>query len=723
MNRMIRYNLALIIVVILIFSLGCSFMGRRETVNTNYYVLDYLPATENPSLIQASPFPKTLEVMETKLPRTYDRNQIVRKKSYTQISYFPNDLWANRLYDAVPNLLVRRLSAYNIFKRVSRDMMETKPDYYLETTINNIEYLDIERPTAFLRLEFVLRDASTQAVIFADSNERTRILYNKTVEYFVQSVNELIMLETDMFASQCAEYLNGKTVIDSFTDAGSGKINVPEFRNEALDFQVSETVPKGQLFLPIMMKAENPVPFVAEYRDTLDINNPVIDGIMNEITTLREGKWRITFGTQNISADVNINANMRTALNPFWSELIIKVIDESQTRIRMQYDIYSRSSGKDAFGNKVDFRYSPSEEIGEYDYLWILKPGNYMVTLNGSSPNSLKDFTTVTLEEGKSYELTMVVNPDGDRTVLVGAGILTTSETKGKLKYHKGAVHTNISLSSSNSVDRDNPTRSISLSSQFDNKVDYDIWPYHFTMKSLYDLGFDKTTGTEFRVNVDSYSLRNALGYYPWKKDVFLKNLGLYGRGDFTTHFFHENAFYQDEKNFIQVSSEQDSLFTMNEKRLNVKDSFYPLRLKEGTGITYRINITPKISLNLRFGYGWQQDYENKAYYFVKEVTIDGVVYQLFRENSSFDTRGIETSVLFSANSLFKIISLTSTLDVLFPTDKGDRSTRFDSENLVNIRLYRNISMDIKANIRYNRVLRDYVITDYNAFLRLSLYY
>jgi ABC-type uncharacterized transport system auxiliary subunit len=723
MNRFAYPYLALILFLIITLAAGCSFMNRKETVNTNYYVLDYLPATENPELVMEKPFPKTLEVMETKLPRTYDRNQIVRKKSYTQISYFPNHLWANRLYDAVPNLLVRRLNAYNIFRRVGRDLMETKPDYYLETTINNIEYLDIDKPQAFLRLEFVMRDASTQAIIFSNRNERSRILYNKTVEYFVQSVNELIMQETDLFAYKCIEYLQGSKVQDSFTATQTNKKAGPDFKNEILDYQVSETTPKGQLFIPLLMKAENPVPYVAEYIDTLEIDNPIINGIMNEITTLREGKWRAYFGTQNLTVDVDINANMRKVLTPFWSELVIKVIDESQTRVRMQYDIYSRSSNKDAFGNKVDFHYSPSEEIGEYDYLWILKPGNYMITLNGASPNSLKDFTTVTLEEGKSYELTMVVNPEGDRTVLVGAGILTSSDVKGKLKYHKGAVHTNISLSSSNSVDENNPTRSISLSSQFDNKIDYDVWPFHLTVKSLYDLGFDKTTGTEFRVNVDSYSLKNALGFYPWKENVFLKNLGLYGRGDLSTHYFHEFAFFQDEKNFIQVSDVQDSLFTMDAKTLMVKDSFYPIRLKEGTGLTYRLNLTPKISINLRSGYGWQQDYENDAYYYDGEITLGGNVYQLYRENASFDTRGIETSVLFAANNLFKIISLTSTLDVLFPMDRGDRSTRFDNENLVNIRLYRNISMDIKANIRYNRVLRDYVLTDYNAFLRLSLYY
>jgi ABC-type uncharacterized transport system auxiliary subunit len=723
MQRFSQLILIVVLLIIILSSAACSFLSRSEVVPTSYYVLDYLPATENPDLIQPKPFPQTMEVMDTKLPRSYDRNQIVQKMSYTEISYFPNQLWANRLYDAVPNLLVRRLNAYNIFRRVGRDLMDTKPDYYLESTIYNIEYLGIDKPLAFLRMEFILRNANTQEVVFTDRHERTRTLRDTSVEYLVQCFNEMIMAETDLFAGQCIDLLSGKQVHDSFTSLQSDKVTSPGYQQVSINAGESVDLQNGQLYIPMMLNTQNPIPFVAAYNDTADIEEPLVNGVMNDVIILRQGKWNIVLGPQNISKNIEIASNMRTVIDPFWSELIIKVIDESQTKVRMQYDIYSKSSGQDAFDTKVDFRYSPSEEIGEYDYPWVLKPGSYMITLNGASPNELKDFTTVNLEEGKSYELTMVVNPDGERTVLVGAGILTSSESVNRIKFHTGAIHTNINLSSNNSVDKNNPTSSISLSSQFDNKVDYDIWPFHFTMKSLYDLGFDKTTGTEFRVNVDSYSLKNALVLYPWKTNVFLKNFGLYGRGDLNTHFFKEFAFFTSLKNFMQVSQTADTLLLMSAKKFQVKDSFYPMRLKEGTGLTYRLNLTPTVSVNLRSGYGWLQDYENDTYYYKGDVTLGSNLYEYFQENPSTITRGIETSVLLTANNILKIVSLTSTLDALFPMDKGNRSTRFDNENLVNIRLYRNISLDIKADIRYNKVLRDYVLTDYNAFLRLSLYY
>lgn len=717
----------LCLVLCLVFALlcGCSFMGKRVIIPTKYYVLDYLPSTENPKLIQKEPFNKTLEIAETKLPRTYDRNQIVSRKSYTQISYFPNELWANRLYDAVPNLIVRRFNAYRIFKNVSRDLADTTPDFILETFIQNIEYVEGIKPAAFLRMEFVLRDTKTQKIIFTNRNERAQVLYDTSIEHLVQNFNQMIMHETDQFAINCIEFLKGNPVKDSFYALQPSLRSNIEFSEEPMEGTDDEVLNTGEILVPLVFKeSEMPIPFTASYVDTANVEDKNITGFMGEVIQVHPGKWELNLGSeQDISTTVQINSGMRKVVTPFWSELIVHIIDESQTKVRMRYDVFSKSSGQDAFDNKINTRTSPSDEIGEYEYIWILKPGIYMVTVNGASPNSYKDFATVTLEDGKAYKLTIVVNPTGERSVLIGAGILESSDLKGRPKIHKGAIHTNISLTSSNSVDKDNPTQSISLSSQFDNKVNYDIWPFHLSVKSLYDLGFDKTSGTDFRINVDDYSLRNALVFYPWKTNIFLKNFGLYGRGDLNTHFFSEYAFFQSDKNFIKISQEQDTVFVLNSKKLKVKDSFYPLRTKESGGLTYRINLTPNMTVNLRSGYGWQQDYENSVYSYIESKPINNIIYDFYMEIPSIDTQGFETSVLVNLTNLLSIFSLTSTLDVLFPMGKNDKSAIFDNENLINIKLLRNVSMDIKANIKYNKALRDYVLMDYSAFLRLSLFY
>ncbi len=724
MKKTIYYIALFLLATLGLTNSGCAFLNKRPVAANNYYVLDYLPATEQAGLIQAKAFDKTLEVFETSLPRTYDRNQIVRKKSYSQISYFPNEFWSTRLYEAVPNLIVRRLRAYNIFKNVSRDLGETKPDFFLESFIQNIEYVDGPKPFAFLRMEMVLKDSRSQAVVFANRNEASRPLLDTSMEYVVQCFNEMIMDETDMFASKCIDFLNGKPVEGSFLVASREKADRPAYALEQIWDLEELDAQTGELRVPLLMATEIPLAFEATYKDSTNARSEAVTGIMNEVMVLHQGLWNIQLTSdQIISTDVFVRPQMRTVVKPFWSEMIVRVIDESQTRVKMRYDVFAKTPGQDAYDLKVNTRYSPADEVGEYDHLWVLRPGNYLITVNGAAPNSYKDFTTISLEPAKSYILTIVVDPNGDRSVLIGAGLLESPVTRGRPRIHKGAIHTDINLASNNSVDKDNPTNSISLSGEFDNKLEYDIWPLHYITRSIYDLGFDKTTGTDFRVNIDDYSLKNALVLYPWQENRFLRNFGLYGRGDINTHFFKEYSFFTTDKNFIKISGDGDSLIVPSAKKLKIKDEFYPLRLKEGTGLTYRINLSPRISVNLRSGFGWQQDHEDGVYILDKSVILDTLSYDIYREISSTKTQGLENSVIIGMNNLLGFLSVASTIDILFPMGTADKSTKYDNENLINIKLYRNISVDIRAKVKYNKALRDYVQTDYSAFLRLSLYY
>ena len=205
------YQLLFVIsLLIVLLGFGGCFLNKTERILPKYYVLDYLKATENSALFQAVPFEKTLEIMDTKLPRTYDRNQLVKKTSYASITYFTNDLWANRLYDSVPNIVSQRLNAYNIFTKCGRDLGDATPDYYLETYIQNIEFVDTGNPQALLRMEFYLRKSADQTVIFSQVNERTRELRDTSVDFLVQTYNQMIMFETDLFAGRCIDFLSGK---------------------------------------------------------------------------------------------------------------------------------------------------------------------------------------------------------------------------------------------------------------------------------------------------------------------------------------------------------------------------------------------------------------------------------------------------------------------------------------------------------------------------------
>ncbi|MDZ4121288.1 MAG: ABC-type transport auxiliary lipoprotein family protein, partial [Candidatus Cloacimonadaceae bacterium] len=190
--------MSLLLLFVLSIGLTGCFGGRQRAV-TNYYVLDYNKATENPNLKMTRSFPHTLEIVETTIPRTYNRNQIVVKEQFSKIRYLQNDLWAIRLYDAVPNVMVERFKAYNIFQRVDRDLGEINPTYTLETNISNIEMIESDVPLAFLRMSFSLRERTTQKIVLSYQNESTKKMYDTSIVYLIQALNELIMAETDVF--------------------------------------------------------------------------------------------------------------------------------------------------------------------------------------------------------------------------------------------------------------------------------------------------------------------------------------------------------------------------------------------------------------------------------------------------------------------------------------------------------------------------------------------
>lgn len=269
---------------------------------------------------------------------------------------------------------------------------------------------------------------------------------------------------------------------------------------------------------------------------------------------------------------------------------------------------------------------------------------------------------------------------------------------------------------------------SFNAAAQFENNLDIHqkIRPFHFTSRSLYKLGLNITNDTDFRFNLDDYSLKSVLLLYPFEKKAFLKNFAFYGRADQNTHFFDETTFFTMNKDYILLDNEGTQVsYKTDQPSMTSKKAFYPLRLKEGTGLTYRINFGSNSWMSLRGGYGWQQDYNNNSYIFVSEVPATATMpkHDVYKEDVDLFSKGIESTIILSANNIFKFFSLNSTLDVLFPMNAAESNYRLDNDNSLNIRLYRNISIDVNVNIKYDKVKKPWVVYDGSSFLRVSLFY
>lgn len=714
---------------ILLLLTGC--LQKVERTPVNYYVLEYQPGTEKPELRRTTNTGKNLEVLDTVLNRTYDRSQIVVKENFYNVKFLQTDVWATRLRDAIPNLIVQRLKAYNIFGTVSRgEQLEKNPHYFLETKVYNIEKIAGTEPRAYLNMEFVLRDSTSERIVFSHKGERTMELIDPSMIYLVQAFNEMIMEETDLFAAKCNLYFSGLPIESKSLAASTSPIAryvYEEMIARETDFDF------GELMVITKTQTEEQIRYTIEELDSLNTVISTDELIMGVPALLTPGNYRVIIGEMgDLIIPVKILPRQRTVVKPNWGELKIVVMDESKARVRMGYDLWKKNTDGEGYKIYSGGMFSMGEdEVGAVDKLWILPPGSYLVKLGGGSWSDLRDFATVTLAEGEKKTLTMIVDPAAEGNVLIGAGVFADEDIGlGSKRIHRGAIHGNISLTSNNNVDKDKPTTSASLSGQFDNSIDTHelLKPFQFTTRSIYDIGLNLTSNQDLVFSPDDYSLKSVLLFYPLEERKFLKNFAFYGRMNLNTHIFEENTFFSENKNIMLQNSAGDTIsLLLNQSELKTKIAFYPLRLKEGIGLTYQINFSPNARTSLRVGYGWAQDYNKNSYVFDKTVTssLDGVNYEFerYKEEPNSSSKGIESTVILSALNLLKFVSINSTLDVLFRMGEPDHSYSLENENRINFRLFRNISLDVKFNISYDETKKPWTVYDYTTFLRLSLFY
>ena len=726
-NKSLSFILGLLPILFLLT--GC--LQKVERTPVNYYVLEYQPGTEKPELRRTTNIGKNLEVLDTVLSRTYDRNQIVVKENFYNVKFLQTDVWAMRLRDAIPNLIVQRLRAYNIFGTVSRgEQLEKNPQYFLETTVHNIEKIEGTEPRAYLKMEFVLRDSTSEKIVFTHKGERSIELIDPSMIYLVQAFNEMIMEETDLFAAKCNLYFSGLPIEGKSLSASASPIAKYVYEemvaiDTAFDF--------GELMVNTKTQTEEQIRYTIEELDSLNTVISTDEGIIGVPALLKPGHYRVIIGEMGDSIiPVEILPRQRTVVKPTWGELKIVVMDESKSRVRMEYDLWKKDAEGEGYkiysGGMVSMG---EDEIGAVDKLWILPPGSYLVKLGGGSWSDLRDFATVTIAEGEKKTLSMIVDPAAEGNVLIGAGVFTDEDIGlGSKRIHRGAIHSNISLTSNNNVDKNKPTTSASLTGQFDNSIDtHDLLkPFQFTTRSIYDIGLNLTSNQDFVFSPDDYSLKSVLLLYPMEKSKFLKNFAFYGRMNLNTHIFDETTFFSENKNIMLENSAGDTISVLlNQSELKTKIAFYPLRLKEGTGLTYQINFSPNTRTSLRVGYGWLQDYNKNSYVFDKTVagSLDGIDYEFekYKEEPNSSSKGIESTIILSALNLMKFISINSTVDVLFRMGVPDHSYSLENENRINFRLFRNISLDVKFNISYDESKKPWTVYDYTTFLRLSLFY
>ncbi len=704
-----KIKIVVLIMLTLILA-ACSF--NRNIESTNYYILDYNGCNEQQNLKLKAPYNYTVQINETRLPRTYDRNQIVSKYTFNQITYLKRHLWSSKLYDAIPNLISQRIKCYNIFKRVGRVNSASIPDFYIDTNVSNIEqYLDDGKQFAHLKMEFILKSGKDNKELFSYNNDRTKRVYSTGIDGVVSTLNDLILEETNTFSRLIVSYLEKKEIPD---DSLIEKLAEANKDFEEISGNINNV---GELLVPAIYDGE----MEPEYYIYSSGGDFIEEATMGDVIRLPKDEYKLRIGTdQLIDTQVEVKAGYRRVIKPTWGVLIVNIIDEDRNDVKMRYEIFQENDERvRSFGTY----YSSSDRITEPPDAHVLLPGMYKLTINGRPFNTYIDFTSVTISEEETYELTIVVESLDENEVssdrkLLGAGVIRSESDRRISQNGKwdNALYVIANFNSDNKTAEDDRKTSMTFIGEFDNKYDYEKGPFHYSMKSLYSIELNWETDEDFKVKNDDYNLENTVIYN------VMGGLGLYGRADLACHFSPTYDYISNgETRDIELRDADNNVsdYLTDRDKFKYQPTIFPLVLKEGAGLNYRFfqNIS-SVKMSIRGGIGWEQEVYHDTY--SQQSSSDSLY--VYRELENDYTTGFELSALGTLSMKKMPVDYTLSADFLFPFDANDEA-KYDIENILTLNLIKNVSWDIKATFTKGVQGRDYWVLDYGTFLRLSLFY
>jgi len=405
-----------------------------------------------------------------------------------------------------------------------------------------------------------------------------------------------------------------------------------------------------------------------------------------------------------VKSGVVVRVGQRTIVEPDWGALTVDIVDERGEHLEVIYEVFDSSTGI-SYGSE----YPAREALGDPPRVWHLTPGLYKVTVNNQPFNASRDFTTIQVEAGRWRRLTIVGESEDDLFQgMIAAGILDEEEfwnVQGNWAY-TSAIHGSINLDAQHPENLDSLLYSLDLNTQWDNQVRYQESPFSFMLNHVWELGLGLGSNEDLLVNRDLFSVRSS-GVVD-----LLGGLGLYARLDANTHIFPRNRLFSDPMNLSLLDADGQLRETLNSvEQLQVQVPLFPLVLKEGLGINFRLLNRARASLTFRSGFGLQQDFNNNA---LREVSPT-----VFQDVPDSTSMGLEVSALALVQPLPNLL-INSNADILFPFLEGD-SILFNWEVGMNLTLFRYLSLNYKMVMEKDSNYVDWRFNfDHRLLLRLT---
>ncbi|MFP4491401.1 MAG: membrane integrity-associated transporter subunit PqiC [Spirochaetaceae bacterium] len=685
--------------VTLLLFLGCASTPQEEKY---YYTLRYDSHGEKSELVQTEPVDISVWVRPASISRTYDRKQIVLRHFGPRISYLENHLYANDLEDKVPELILRRLNAYKLFETARLDFPYSRPDYELIPTITALEFLRGEgKAEAVLHVRFELRQFSGANLVTTEI-ERNIPVYDRSIDSFVQVVNESLLEYTDFFVQD---------VLAQF-DLAEPRSAEGKTELEYIDEDTKEQY--GQLLLPDVFENRD-LPFYS----IIGEDNEEQMGEFGTPVELPVGRYSIRYGTggenTKMRRTVTIREGYRTIVEPDYGGLTVEIITPNGRPVELPYEIFHAESG-----NSYGTGYSVESVADWNTQVWVLPAGRYKVILNNLPFNTNRDFSSVYVEKAKGNILTITVEEveAGDYYRVVGGGVVkeplySDEEDRWVLS---SSIAGNVTGTVNNREFFDDYSTGYTVNGLLRNRLRYEYEPVNFTHHNLLEIGLTRSGSGNFEITRDTLEVDSTLVL-----DLLL-NLGFYLNADVQSHLLNSYYYHSDPSfEYIKKDTAGKKLASgsFEDEKVKTAVPLLPAEFREGTGLHVTLVKKPQVESNARLGFGLRQDIYGDSYS-VKDTSSDTVVLQ--QEENEYTT-GLESSLYLSAQILRNIMYSTR-FEAYAPfTDLEEYSLEWSHE--LQFSFARNISIDYRASL-YNTTTPEgdgYIGSDHGVYLRFSTIY
>ncbi len=199
LTKYIMKPYSIISVSFIIMLISCM---SEKTIIRKYYTLE-IP--EEISIVIPDTFkaiPGKCEIGRVNINPVYAKNQIVNRNKSNEITYYMYHQWAVRPDEAIREILHEYVQNKKLFENVSKRYTRSIPDYIFETSVNDLEIIEIDKSfSAHVNIEFLLLLNSRDSILVRHQADRTEPLEQKNINLFASEVSNILFEELEVFAN------------------------------------------------------------------------------------------------------------------------------------------------------------------------------------------------------------------------------------------------------------------------------------------------------------------------------------------------------------------------------------------------------------------------------------------------------------------------------------------------------------------------------------------